>query len=86
MKLRNIFMILGLSLFLVALVLFILSNNNKISFSDIMFPFSFGTVLAFSGACLITGELLAKIEALEKKTRVLEEELLNLKNNISKEK
>lgn len=81
MKLKNTFKILGLTLFLVALILFVLSQDNKVSFADIMFPFSFGVVLAFSGACLITGELIGKIEALEKKAKTLEEEILKLKDN-----
>ena len=81
MKLKNTFKLIGLSLFFVALMLFILSQDNKISFSAIMFPFAFGVLLALSGGCLITGELVGKIDALEKKTKLLEEELLKLKDN-----
>ena len=80
MKLKDIFKLIGLLLFAVALIIFMLSQNGKLTFSSIMFPFAFGTILAFSGACLITGELIGKIDELEKKTKILEEEILKLKN------
>ena len=81
MKLKNTFKLIGLSLFFVALMLFIMSQDNKISFADIMFPFAFGVLLTLSGGALITGELIGKIDSLEKKTKQLEEELLKLKDN-----
>lgn len=86
MKLKNIFKILGLSLFLAALILFMLSQNPKIDEMQILFIVAFGTVLAFSGACLITGELIGKIEDLEKRAFWLEEEVRKLKGKISTDK
>lgn len=81
MKLKNIFKIIGLSLFTVAVMLFLLSQNPKIDIVTVLFPVAFGTVLAFSGACLITGELIGKIERLEERTFWLEEEIRKLKSN-----
>ena len=85
MKLKDFFKILGLTLFLGALVLFMLSQNDKIEPVVVLFPVAFGSVLAFSGACLITGELIGKIEKLEERSFWLEEEVRKLKEN-SKDK
>lgn len=87
MKLKDFFKILGLSLFFAALVLFLLSQNPKVDIIQLLFPIAFGTVLAFSAACLITGEMLGKIDSLEKRTFYLEEEIRKMKesNNINKE-
>ena len=85
MKLKDFFKLLGLTLFLVALVLFMLSQNDKIAPVVVLFPVAFGSVLAFSGACLITGELIGKIEKLEERSFWLEEEVRKLKEN-SKDK
>ena len=85
MKLKNTFKLIGLILFAVALIIFMLANNEKIRFERIMFPFAFGTILAFSGACLISGEIIDKCEKLENKVKILEEELLKLKNPQNKE-
>ncbi|MBQ4556734.1 MAG: hypothetical protein IJA60_03695 [Clostridia bacterium] len=86
MKLKNVFKLLGLSLFMVALVLFLLSQNPKVDIMEILFPVAFGTVLAFSGACLITGELIGKIDELEKRAFWLEEEVRKLKEKIKTDK
>ena len=81
MKLKNFFKILGLSLFAVALVVFMLSQNPNVDIVQVLFPITFGTVLAFSGACLITGELIGRIDALEKRVFWLEEEIRKLKGS-----
>ena len=81
MKLKDFFKLLGLTLFLVALVLFMLSQNEKIEPVVVLFLVAFGTVLAFSGGCLITGELIGKIEKLEERSALLEEEVRKLKEN-----
>ncbi|MBQ8837310.1 MAG: hypothetical protein IJ002_07390 [Clostridia bacterium] len=86
MKLKDFFKILGLALFLGALVLFLLAQNPKVDEAEILFPVAFGTVLAFSGACLITGELLKKIEDLEKRAFWLEEEVRKLKEKTNTDK
>ena len=83
MKLKNFFKLLGLSLFLVALVLFMLTQNPKVDIMEVLFPVAFGTVLAFSGGCLITGELIGKIDDLEKRAFWLEEEVRKLKEKTS---
>lgn len=80
MKLKDFFKVLGLSLFAVALIVFMLSQNEKVDIIPVLFMIAFGTILAFSGGCLITGELLGKIEALENKNKILEEEIIKLKN------
>lgn len=86
MKLKIFFKILGLSLFLAALVLLMLTQNPKVDITSVLFTVSFGTVLAFSAACLITSEMLNKNEDLEKRLRLLEEEVQKLKqNNTGKE-
>lgn len=87
MKLKNFFKILGLALFFAALVLFMLSQNQSIDLVPVLFIVAFGTILAFSGACLITSELIGKIEDLEKRAFWLEEEVRKLKekNNVDKE-
>lgn len=85
MKLKNTFKIIGLSLFAVALIVFMLSQNPKIEPLAILFMVAFGTILAFSAACLITGELMGKIEDLENRNFHLEEEIRKLKQNINKE-
>ncbi|MBE6679001.1 MAG: hypothetical protein E7598_00595 [Ruminococcaceae bacterium] len=79
MKLKNVFKALGLTLFLVALVIFMLSQNDKVHPDTVLFPVAFGSVLAFSGGCLIIGELIAKIEKLEERAFWLEEEVRKLK-------
>lgn len=81
MKLKIFFKILGLSLFLVALFLMLLIQNPKVDIVQILFPIAFGTVLAFSAACLITSEILSKNEELEKRILLLEEEVQKLKQN-----
>ena len=86
MKLKNVFKILGLSLFLIALILFMLSQNPKTDEIQLLFIVAFGTVLAFSGACLITGELIGKIEDLEKRAFWLEDEVRKLKEKINIDK
>ena len=86
MNLKNFFKLLGLSLFFVALIVFMLSQNEKVDLITVLFMVAFGTVLAFSGACLITGELIGKIEKLENQNALLEEEIKKLKqNNTDKE-
>ncbi|MBQ6893742.1 MAG: hypothetical protein IJN48_06000 [Clostridia bacterium] len=50
---------------------------------EVLFPVAFGTVLAFSGGCLITGELIGKIDDLEKRAFWLEEEVRKLKEKTS---
>ena len=81
MKLRQIFKIIGLSLFLAALLLFFYVSENKNA--DPLYVCTvavFGFILAFSGACLVTGELIGRIEMLENKLFLLEEEIRKLKN------
>ncbi len=85
MKLKNIFKILGLTLFLVALIIFMLSQNEKVDLDQVLFPVAFGTVLALSGGCLIMGELIGKIEKLEERAFWLEEEVRKLKAKSNKE-
>ncbi len=85
MKLKDFFKLLGLTLFLVALVLFMLSQNEKIDPVVVLFPVAFGTTLALSGGCLITGELIGKIEKLEERAFWLEEEVRKLKEKSNKE-
>lgn len=85
MKLKNIFKILGLTLFLVALIIFMLSQNEKVDLDQVLFPVAFGTVLALSGGCLIMGELIGKIEKLEERAFWLEEEVRKLKEKSTKE-
>ena len=85
MKLKNTFKILGLSLFAVALIVFMLSQNPKVEPLAILFMIAFGTILAFSAVCLITGEIMGKIEDLEKRNFYLEEEIRKLKQNNDKE-
>ena len=85
MKLKAFFKALGLSLFGVALVLLLLLQNPKTDITSLLFFVAFGTVLAFSGVCLVAGELLGKIDLLERKTRDLEEEISKRKNNNQKE-
>ncbi len=85
MKLKIFLKALGLSLFLVALILFLLSQNPKVDPVPVLFIVAFGTVLAFSGACLITGELIDKNEKLEERIFWLEEEIRKLKEKINKE-
>ncbi len=81
MKLRQIFKIIGLSLFLVALLLFLyVSQNPKADPLYVCTLAVFGFILAFSGACLITGEMLGKLETLETKIFYLEEEIKKLKS------
>ena len=81
MKLRQIFKIIGLSLFLAALLLlFYLSENRNADPLYVCTVAVFGFILAFSGACLITGELIGKIETLENKLFLLEEEIRKLKD------
>lgn len=85
MKLKDFFKLLGLTLFLVALILFMLSQNEKIEPVVVLFPAIFGITLALSGACLITGELIGKIEKLEERASLLEEEVRKLKEKSNKE-
>ena len=86
MKLKTFLKALGLSLFLVALILFMLSQNPKVEPIGVLYIVAFGTVLAFSAACLITGELIGKNENLEERIYWLEEEIRKLKENQNKEK
>ena len=81
MKLKPFFKLLGIALFAVALVVFMLSQNPKVDIVQVLFPIAFGTVLAFSGACLITSELIGKTDDLEKRIFHLEEEIRKLKQN-----
>ena len=85
MKLKSFFKALGLALFGIALVLFMLVQNPAVEPLSLLFIVAFGTVLGFSGVCLVAGEFIGKIEALESKTRELEEELIKLKNSNKKE-
>ena len=62
-----------------------LSQNEKVDYATVLFPVAFGTVLALSGACLITGELIGKIEKLEERAFWLEEEVRKLKEKSNKE-
>ncbi len=86
MKLKTFFKVLGLSLFLVALVLLMLTQNPKTDITQLLFSVAFGTVLAFSGACLITGELIGKTDELEKRVFYLEDELRKLKGSTNNSK
>ena len=77
MKLKPIFKLIGLTLFLAALLVFLYvqQNNNVADQLATALLIGFGSLLAFSAAALITGELLAKIETLETKVFWLEETL-----------
>ncbi|MBQ4599000.1 MAG: hypothetical protein IJB19_03735 [Clostridia bacterium] len=79
MKLKNTFKYLGLILFFCALVLCLLSQNAKVDQLSLAILVGFGCVLALSGACLVTSELLGKIDDLERRTFYLEEELKKMK-------
>ncbi|MBQ9132929.1 MAG: hypothetical protein IJX64_00200 [Clostridia bacterium] len=79
MKLKNTFKYLGLILFFCAMVLCLLSQNGKVDQLSMCMLVGFGCVLALSGACFITGELLGKIEDLERRAFYLEEELKKMK-------
>ncbi len=81
MKLKSIFKILGLTLFFAALMLFMLSQNKQLDPAQILFPVAFGTILALSAACLITGEITGKLEELENRCKRLEEELSRQNEN-----
>ncbi len=77
MKLKHVFKLIGLTLFFVALMVF-LYVQQKNSVHDqltIAMLICFGSLLAFSAASLVTGELLGRIETLETKVFWLEEEL-----------
>ncbi len=81
MKLKQVFKILGLSLFFVALILFLyVTGNPNADHISVCILSIFGLILAFSGACLVSGELIGKIETLETKVFWLEEEIRKLKN------
>lgn len=80
MKLKKVFKLIGLTLFLVALLLMLYFQNPKADITSAIALISFGCIVAFSGACLITGELIGKIETLENKVFRLEEEIKKLKN------
>ncbi|MBQ4150270.1 MAG: hypothetical protein IJC81_00510 [Clostridia bacterium] len=80
MKLKNFFKILGLSIFAVALIIFMLSQNPKTDIIELIVPVVFGIVLAFSGACLVASEIFGKLEDIEKKNAELEKEMIKLKN------
>lgn len=85
MKLRMIFRTIGLSLFLIALMVFLyVSQNPKADQLSAALLIGFGAILAFSAAALITGEILARLEALENKIALLEEELEKQKRKSSK--
>lgn len=77
MKLKQVFKLIGLTLFFVALMVFLyVQQNNSVGDQlTVAMLICFGSLLAFSAACLITGELMAKIEALETRVFWLEEEL-----------
>ncbi|MBR5539161.1 MAG: hypothetical protein IKU61_04605 [Clostridia bacterium] len=80
MKLKNTFKLIGVTLFLGALLLMLYFQNPKADVISVVALVSFGCVIAFSGACLVTGELIGRIETLENKVFRLEEELKKLKN------
>jgi len=80
MKLKKVFKLIGLTLFLAALLLMLYFQNPKADIISAVALISFGCVIAFSGACLIAGEMLGKIEALENRVFWLEEEIKKLKN------
>lgn len=85
MKLRMIFRTVGLSLFLIALMVFLyVFQNPKADQLSAAVLISFGAILAFSAAALITGEIMAKLEALENKVALLEEELKKQKQENNK--
>lgn len=85
MKLRMIFRTVGLSLFLIALMVFLyVFQNPKADQLSAAVLISFGAILAFSAAALITGEIMAKLEALENKVALLEEELEKQKRENNK--
>lgn len=79
MKLKNIFKIIGLTLFFVALIFFLYLQNPDADHEALTLLVCFGCILAFSGVCLIAGELFGKIETLETKVFWLEEEIKKLK-------
>lgn len=80
MKLKSTFKLIGLALFLIALLLMLYFQNPKADIDAVTTLVSFACIVAFSGACFITGELLGKIETLENKVFWLEEEIKKLKN------
>ena len=80
MKLRNTLKLVGIALFLGALLLMLYFQNPACDALATVMLISFAVVIAFSGVCFITGEILAKIETLENKVKLLEEELIKLKN------
>ena len=80
MKLKNFFKCLGLSLFAVALIVFMLTQNPRTDIIELVGPIIFGMILAFSGVCLVAGEIFGKLEAIEKKNADLENEIIKLKN------
>ena len=85
MKLRMIFRTVGLSLFLIALMVFLyVFQNPKADQLSAAVLIGFGAILAFSAAALITGEIMAKLEALENKVALLEEELEKQKRENNK--
>lgn len=77
MKLKQIFKLIGLTLFFVALIVFLhVQQKNSVGEQlTVAMLVSFGSLLAFSAASLITGELIGKIETLETKVFWLEETL-----------
>ena len=77
MKLKQVFKLIGLTLFFVALIVFLYVQQNTSTHDQLTVAMliGFGSILAFSAACLITGELLGRIETLETKVFWLEEEL-----------
>lgn len=82
MKLRMIFRVIGLSLFLVALMVFLyVSQNQNADGLQVALLISFGAILAFSASSLIVGEIMAKIEMLEAKVSLLEDELKKQKKD-----
>jgi len=82
MKLRMIFRVIGLSLFLVALMVFLyVSQNRNADGLQVALLIGFGTILAFSASSLIAGEIMAKIEMLEAKVSLLEDELKKQKKD-----
>ncbi len=75
MKLKKFFTILGLTLFLCAMLLFLLAQGRNVDQLALALLTGFGCVLGLSGGAFVVGELLGKVENLETRVFYLEEEL-----------
>ena len=75
MKLKKFFKLAGLLLFFCAMVLFLLVQNERVDQLALALLVGFGCVLAISAACFVSGELLGKVEDLERRVFYLEEDL-----------